>query len=50
MDIRVFSIMRVAKSFDMRHDALTRIYNYITPVYIFQRYEEFKFGKIPSFD
>lgn len=38
MDIRIFSIMRVAKSFDMRHDALTRVYNYIIPLYIFQKY------------
>jgi tRNA U38,U39,U40 pseudouridine synthase TruA len=48
MDIRIFSIMRVAKSFDMRHDALTRVYNYIIPLYIFQKYEDFKSGKIPS--
>ncbi len=44
----MFEIMRVVKGFDMRHDALTRVYNYIIPVWIFQKYEDFKSDKIPS--
>lgn len=32
----------------MRHDALTRIYNYIAPIYLFQPYEKFKSGNIPN--
>ena len=45
MDIRVLSIKKVAKHFDMRHGAKTRIYNYIIPSKMFQPYENFKEGK-----
>jgi tRNA U38,U39,U40 pseudouridine synthase TruA len=38
MDIRVFAIKKATKSFDMRHDAMTRVYNYIAPIYLFQPY------------
>ena len=48
VDIRVYSVKKVPKSFDMRHDAFTRVYNYITPLSMFQKYEDFKNGKIPS--
>ena len=48
IDIRVFAIKKVPKSFDMRHDALTRVYNYIIPAFIFQKYEHFKSGKLPE--
>lgn len=48
MDIRIFAIQKVARGFDMRHDALTRVYNYIIPTYIFQKPEDFQSGKIPS--
>jgi tRNA U38,U39,U40 pseudouridine synthase TruA len=48
MDVRVFAIKKVTKSFDMRHDALTRVYNYIAPIYLFQAYEKFKEEIVPN--
>lgn len=42
MDIRILAMRRVGKSFDMRHDAKTRIYNYIIPSRLFQNYAKFK--------
>jgi tRNA U38,U39,U40 pseudouridine synthase TruA len=31
----------VGKNFDMRHDAKTRIYNYIAPSRLFQTFDKF---------
>lgn len=42
MDIRVLVLRKVGKSFDMRHDAKTRIYNYIIPSRLFQSFANFK--------
>lgn len=41
-DIRILALRKVAKSFDMRHDAKTRIYNYIIPSRLFQSFSKFK--------
>lgn len=41
MDIRILALRRVGKSFDMRHDAKTRIYNYIIPSRLFQSFAKF---------
>lgn len=41
-EIRIFTIKKIGKSFDMRHDAHTRIYNYIAPLRLFLPIEEFK--------
>jgi len=42
MDIRILVLRKVAKGFDMRHDAKTRIYNYIIPSRLFQSFATFK--------
>lgn len=42
MDIRILALRKVGKSFDMRHDAKTRIYNYIIPSRLFQSLANFK--------
>lgn len=42
MDIRILALRKVGKSFDMRHDAKTRIYNYIIPSRLFQSFANFK--------
>lgn len=42
MDIRVLVLRKVGKSFDMRHDAKTRIYNYIIPSRLFQGFAKFQ--------
>lgn len=34
-DIRIFTIKKVGKGFDMRHDAASRVYNYIAPLRLF---------------
>lgn len=34
-DIRIFAIKKLGKSFDMRHDAHSRVYNYIAPLKLF---------------
>ena len=44
-DICILAIRRVGKSFDMRHDAKTRIYNYIIPSRLFQPIDDFKANK-----
>lgn len=41
-DIKILVLRRVGKSFDMRHDAKTRVYNYILPSKLFQPFEKFK--------
>ena len=45
MDIRVFSIKKVGKHFDIRHKANSRVYNYIIPSRLFQPYKAFKEGE-----
>lgn len=35
-DIKILAMRRVGKGFDMRHDAKTRVYNYIIPSRLFQ--------------
>lgn len=39
-DIRIFTIKKVGKGFDMRHDAASRIYNYIAPLRLFMGKDE----------
>lgn len=41
-DIKILVLRKVGKSFDMRHDAKTRVYNYIIPSKLFQPFENFK--------
>lgn len=43
-DIKILAVRKVAKHFDMRQGAKTRIYNYIIPSKMFQPYEQFKDG------
>jgi tRNA U38,U39,U40 pseudouridine synthase TruA len=45
-DIRIFIIRKLGKNFDMRHDAHTRIYNYICPIKLFLPIQDFKDGKV----
>jgi tRNA pseudouridine38-40 synthase len=45
-DIRVFAVKKLGKSFDMRHDAFSRVYNYIAPLKLFFNREDFKNEKI----
>lgn len=42
MDIRILAAKRVAKHFDMRVNASTRIYNYIIPSILFQPFSHFQ--------
>ena len=42
LDIRILVLRKVGKSFDMRHDAKTRIYNYIIPSRLFQSFVKFR--------
>lgn len=35
LDVRILALKRVGKSFDMRHDACSRVYNYIAPIKLF---------------
>ena len=37
-DIKILAVKKVAKHFDMRQGAKTRIYNYIIPSKMFQPY------------
>ena len=46
VDIRVFAIKRVGKSFDMRHCACSRVYHYLAPLSLFQSKEDFLNGKV----
>jgi tRNA U38,U39,U40 pseudouridine synthase TruA len=41
MDIRVFAVKKVGKGFDMRHDACSRVYNYLAPLKLFLNKEQF---------
>lgn len=34
-DVRILSVKKVGKGFDMRHDTCSRIYNYIAPISLF---------------
>ena len=34
-DVRILAAKKVGKSFDMRHDACSRVYNYIAPIHLF---------------
>jgi len=45
MDIRILVLRRVGKNFDMRHDAKTRVYNYIIPSRLFQSFTKFQENK-----
>lgn len=46
MDIRIFTIKKVGKAFDMRHDACSRVYNYICPLKLFLSKKDFAEGKV----
>lgn len=41
MDIRIFAVKKVGKGFDMRHDACSRVYNYLAPLKLFLSKPEF---------
>jgi tRNA U38,U39,U40 pseudouridine synthase TruA len=49
-DIRIFAFKKLGKAFDMRHDACSRVYNYIAPEQLFLSQEEFKNNKILSLE
>jgi tRNA pseudouridine38-40 synthase len=40
-DVRILAAKKAGKSFDMRHDACSRIYNYIAPLRLFLTKEQF---------
>ena len=39
--MRILAIKKVGKGFDMRHDACSRIYNYLAPLKLFLPKEDF---------
>jgi tRNA pseudouridine38-40 synthase len=42
IDIRIFAVKRVGKGFDMRHDACSRVYNYLAPLKLFLSREKYE--------
>ena len=46
MDVRLFSMKRVGKSFDMRFNTSSRVYNYIAPLKMFYSRTQFANGTI----
>lgn len=45
-DIRIFTIKKLGKAFDMRHDACSRVYNYIAPLKLFLSQEDYKAQRV----